>query len=76
MLGWGGLFCIIFFAKSYNPFKGAETYKKKFRKHQKLVNSPDSLFKVQDIWEREEAKAFVFIKCNNDTFLQKKNNGL
>lgn len=48
----------------------------KLRKHQELVNSPDSLFNVQDIWEREEAKAFVFIKDNDDPFRQKKSNGL
>lgn len=47
----------------------------KLRKHQELVNS-DSLFNVQDIWEREEAKALVFIKDNDEPFLQKESNGL
>lgn len=54
-----------------NPFKQAEPTNK-LRKHQELVNSPGSLFNVQDIWEREEAKAFVFIKDNDDPFLQKR----
>lgn len=43
------------------------------RKHQELVNAPDSLFNVQDIWEREEARAFVFIKGNDNPFLQESN---
>lgn len=58
-----------------NPFKQAET--KEIRKHQELVNTPNSLFNVQDIWETEEARNFcVYKRVITIHSGRKKNNGL
>ena len=75
VLAWGLCFASLFSAKSFSVPSNLQTCKQTWKTQ--LVNSLDSLFNVQDIWEGEEdTNLCVYKRVITVHSCRKKNNGL
>ena len=74
-MAWGLCFASLFSAKSFSVPSNLQTCKQTWKTQ--LVNSLDSLFNVQDIWEGEEdTNLCVYKRVITVHSCRKKNNGL